>query len=181
MTLSDKVIAKRKEIQKAYRHFEMTLPFLIARIKGLIYKPFLGKLGEGSSIGRHVKLYGLHKIKIGDRVHIAPHSLLNGWGGLEIGNDVIMGEAVSMFSITHLFENTKIPIKYQGGRIRKIVIKSGSYIGHRVIILDGVTIGKNCVIGAGAVVTRDIPDYCVAAGVPAKVIRNLKEKIKRFT
>lgn len=54
-----------------------------------------------------------------------------------------------------------------------IVIKDGAHIGIGAIIMPGVTIGKGAVIGAGAVVTRDIPDYCLAVGVPAKVIREL--------
>ncbi len=57
-----------------------------------------------------------------------------------------------------------------------ILIKDGAHIGIGSIIMPGVTIGKGAVIGAGAVVTKDIPDYCIAVGVPAKVIKNLGEQ-----
>ena len=57
------------------------------------------------------------------------------------------------------------------GTVSEVVLRRGSYIGAGAIILPGVTIGENCVIGAGSVVTRSIPDDCVAAGVPARVIR----------
>jgi acetyltransferase-like isoleucine patch superfamily enzyme len=61
---------------------------------------------------------------------------------------------------------------------KPIVIKDGAHIGIGAIIMPGVTIGKGAVIGAGSVVTRDIPDYCVAAGVPAKVIKNFNQTEK---
>lgn len=65
-----------------------------------------------------------------------------------------------------------LPLKYA-----PIVIKDGAHIGIGSIIMPGVTIGAGAVIGAGSVVTRDIPDYCVAVGVPAKVIRNLADPL----
>ena len=58
---------------------------------------------------------------------------------------------------------------------RPIVVGEGAHIGMRAIILPGVTIGKGAIIGAGSVVTKDVPDYCVAAGVPARVIRQIPE------
>lgn len=61
---------------------------------------------------------------------------------------------------------------------KQVVIKDGAHIGIGAIIMPGVTIGKGAVIGAGSVVTKDIPDYCVAAGVPAKVIKNFNQKEK---
>ena len=64
-----------------------------------------------------------------------------------------------------------LPLKYT-----PIVIEDGAHIGIGSIIMPGVTIGKGAVIGAGSVVTKDIPPYCVAVGVPAKVIRSIEEK-----
>lgn len=63
------------------------------------------------------------------------------------------------------------PLKYA-----PIVIKDGAHIGIGSIIMPGVTIGKGAVIGAGAVVTKDVPDYCVAVGVPARVVKTLGDE-----
>lgn len=93
-------------------------------------------------------------------------------GPLEIGNDVMMGPDVIIYTSNHETSRWDIPMRGQGATPKeKIIISDDVWIGARVIILPGVKIGKGVILAAGAVVTKDIPNYAVAGGVPAKVIK----------
>ena len=97
------------------------------------------------------------------------------YGPVTIGNDVMMGPEVVIYTSGHRFDRTDIPMEEQGStEPQPVHIGNDVWIGRRVMIMPGVTIGDGCVIGAGAVVTKDIPPYSVAGGVPAKVIRSRK-------
>lgn len=92
-----------------------------------------------------------------------------------IGNDVMMGPECIIYTRHHAFDRTDIPMRLQGAQaIRPVSVGNDVLIGSRVTILPGVKIGNGVIIGSGAVVTRDIPDYAIAAGVPARVIRYRK-------
>jgi long-chain acyl-CoA synthetase len=89
------------------------------------------------------------------------------------GDNVMMGPEVVVYTSGHCFDRTDIPMAEQGSTSpRAVTIGNDVWLGRRVIIMPGVTIGDGCVIGAGAVVTKDIPAYSVAGGVPAKVIKS---------
>jgi acetyltransferase-like isoleucine patch superfamily enzyme len=75
----------------------------------------------------------------------------------------------------HGYEDITIPISKQSQPERAVVIGDGSWLGHGSVVLPGVTIGRHVVIGANSVVTKDVPDFSVAVGVPAKVIRRFDE------
>ena len=93
-------------------------------------------------------------------------------GPLEIGDNVMMGPDVIIFTSNHETSRTDIPMRGQGStEPQKVTIESDVWIGARVIILPGVTIGKGAILAAGAVVTKDVPDYAVVGGVPAKVLK----------
>lgn len=83
----------------------------------------------------------------------------------------MMGPDVAILTSTHNIDRTDIPMGYQGGRVAKVKIGNDVWIGMRSIILPGITIGNGVVIGAGAVVTKDVPDYAIVAGVPARIIK----------
>jgi maltose O-acetyltransferase len=88
------------------------------------------------------------------------------------GCDVLMGPDVIIMSATHEFEDPATPIEQQGAKpVRPVTIGNDVWLGARVIVMPGVTISEGAVIGAGSVVTRDIPAFGVAAGVPARVFR----------
>lgn len=110
-------------------------------------------------------------IKIGHGVGIGEFAYLGGAGGLEIGNDCIVGQYLSCHPENHIFDDITTPIKHQGVTRKGISIGNNCWIGSKVTILDGVKIGDGCVIAAGSVVTRSFPENCVIAGVPAKIIR----------
>jgi acetyltransferase-like isoleucine patch superfamily enzyme len=110
-------------------------------------------------------------IKIGNNSAVGGQTYLGGQGGIEIGNDVIMGPGVKIFSENHNFKNPEEVIRKQGENRKGVKINDNCWIGSNVTILDGVEIGAGCVIAAGSVVTKSIPANSIAAGVPTKVIK----------
>ena len=92
-------------------------------------------------------------------------------GPLKIGDNVMMGPDVTILSQTHIIERTDIPMGKQGMREARVIIGNDIWIGMRSIIMPGVKIGNGAVIGAGAVVTKDVPDYAIVGGVPARIIK----------
>ena len=93
-------------------------------------------------------------------------------GPLQIGNNVMMGPDVIIFTSNHETSRTDIPMRGQGSTLpQKVTIEDDVWIGARVIILPGVTIGKGAILAAGAVVSKDVPDYAIVGGVPAKVLK----------
>lgn len=113
-------------------------------------------------------------VRIGNNTGINANAFLGGQGGIDIGDDVLLGPGVKIFSENHVFSNPDIIIKNQGVTRLGVIIENNCWIGANVIILDGVTIGRGCVIAAGSVVTKSIPPNSVARGVPAKVLKRMK-------
>lgn len=115
-------------------------------------------------------------ITIGDNSSIQAYSVIVGDAkyGITIGSGVRIAPHVVIISSNHVFSDTTKPIYTQGSQGEQIVIEDDVWIGSRVNITAGVHIGTGCVIGAGAVVTKDIPPYSVAVGIPARVIKSRK-------
>lgn len=110
---------------------------------------------------------------VGDRSGVGINANLH--GPVIIGNDVMMGPECIIYTRNHEFSNTDIPMNQQGfSEIKEVVIGNDVWIGGRVIILPGVHIGNGAIIGAGAVVTKDVPEYSIVGGNPAKVIKYRK-------
>lgn len=112
-------------------------------------------------------------VRIGDRCLIGRGSSVIGHKLIEIGNDVWTGYDVRIADMNHGYEDTTQPISRQWQPEDPIHIGDGTWLGHHVVVLPGVTIGRHVTVGAGSVVTHDLPDYSVAVGVPAKVVRQL--------
>ena len=117
------------------------------------------------------------KISIGKNVVIRPGSMIfadeTENGNVSIGDDVLLGACVQFHVNNHRYDNAALPIREQGYyKSKEIRIDNGAWIGASSILL-GVTIGRNAVVGAGSVVTKDVEPYTVVAGVPAKVIRKI--------
>lgn len=92
-------------------------------------------------------------------------------GPVHIENDVILAQNVVLSGLNHSYNDPYTPIHLQPVRTKEIYIKSGTWIAANAVITAGVTIGKNCVVGASSVVTKDLPDYSVAIGNPARIIK----------
>ena len=95
-------------------------------------------------------------------------------GQIKIGKHVLIGPNCVMRTSGHIFLNPNMLIQNQGHTIKNIIINDDVWLGSNVVVLGGVDIGKGSVIGAGAVVINDIPEYAIAVGVPAKVIKYRK-------
>lgn len=139
----------------------------------LIFHPENVKIGDNVYIGHNTILKAYHKnyLIIGDHSWIGQNCFLHSAGGIEIGRGVGIGPMVTIISSKHLAERLDVPVMFTDLRFAPVVLCDGCDIGVGAILLPGVTIGEGAVVGAGAVVTRNIPDFEVWAGVPAKFIR----------
>ncbi len=138
------------------------------------------EIGERTLIMPFAKLVaGLDGfLKIGKNCTIHSFNALYGYtGGLHIGDNVRIGTNVSMISANHGFEDVTKSPNDQGGSSKGIIIHDNVWVGAGVIILDGVEIGANAVLGAGAVVTKSMPEDSVCVGVPAVAVRKRGEKL----
>ena len=130
------------------------------------------KLEDLVSIDRGVdlKVHQEGQIYIGKGTYIGPYTCISCYGRLKIGRDCLIASHSSIYAHNHIFADPRQKIGSQGIRNQGIIIEDDCWLGSGVRVVDGVTIGRGSVIGAGAVVTKDIPPYSVAVGVPAKVI-----------
>jgi len=110
-------------------------------------------------------------LTIGNNVGVSQFAFIGVRGPVTIGDDVQIGPRVTIYAENHNFEDTDRPIREQGVRRAGIVIGNDCWLGTGCAILDGVTIGQGSIVAAGSVVTKDVPPYAIAAGAPARVIR----------
>ncbi|MBD2461558.1 acyltransferase [Oscillatoria sp. FACHB-1407] len=110
------------------------------------------------------------QIEIGESTYLGAYVCIAGPGSIRIGKDCLIAAQSGLFASNHTFDKLDIPIRKQEPTFKGIVIEDDCWLGTGVKVLDGVTIGKGSVIGAGAVVTKDIPPYSIAVGVPAKIV-----------
>jgi acetyltransferase-like isoleucine patch superfamily enzyme len=110
------------------------------------------------------------EIIIGDDVSFNPGVIIYGHGGVRIGNGTRIAARTLIIPANHTFLSPDIPIMCQGLTCRGISVGRDVWMGAHVVVLDGVTIGDGCVVGAGAVITKSLPPFSIAVGVPAKII-----------
>jgi len=109
-----------------------------------------------------------NRVKFGKGVFINHSAILSASGGIEFEEGVMAAPGLRIATINHDMYNRHFTYTYS-----KVLIKKNAWLGLNVTICPGVTIGKYAVVAAGAVVTKDVPDYAVVGGVPAKVIKML--------
>ena len=160
-------------------------------------KRFQVQAGKNVYIGKHCALKGKSNIVLDDGVTVRPYAQIWSGGGtvrigrgseigercrisiansLEIGEKVLLSPNVYITDCDHEYRNIDVPVIEQGivQKGQAVSIGDGSYIVINTVIVGNVKIGKHCVIGANSVVTKDVPDYSVAVGIPARVIKNIK-------
>lgn len=152
------------------------IKYIPSELRARYYKLFLKSCGDSVFICHGLKCSNLKNVSLGHHVYIN-HDV---WFGtlnqpLTIGNYVQIGQYVSFMTAMHKFDRVDIPMFEQKGYTEKaITVEDDVWIGMRAIIMPGVTIGKGAIVGAGAVVTKDVPPYAVVGGIPAKVIKYRK-------
>ena len=114
-------------------------------------------------------------VTIGDRCLIGKGSCIVGHFEIVIGDDVWTGPHVYITDQNHDYRDVTRPISQQSMPERSVYIGDGSWLGYGTVVLPGSRIGKHVVVGANSVVSGDLPDYCVAVGVPAKVVKRWTE------
>ena len=121
---------------------------------------------------------GMGPVKIGNWSFIGASNVII--GPVTIGRDIITAQNVVMSGLNHGFKDVSIAFRYQPCTTAEIVIGDGCWIGANSVVTAGVTIGKYCVIAAGSVVTKNVPDYSIAAGNPARVIKQFNHETKEW-
>lgn len=147
---------------------------IIVKIRYYYLKPLFRMLGKRVNIQSNVRIEGWHNISIGDNSGIGRASHLSAMAKIEIGENVMIAEQLIIITANHGISchRNMIDLPMHPEPVR---IGNNVWIGARVIILPGVTIGSNVVVASGAVVTKTFPSNCIIGGVPAKIIKIISE------
>lgn len=136
------------------------------RIRKFIYRNcYKANIGKNVAFYRGAEVREPQNLTIGDNTVIGDHAILDARGGLEIGSNVNLSSGVWIWSEQH---DPQCPDF--GCKTAKVTIKDYAWVSCRTVVLPGITIGEGSVVAAGAVVTKDVPDYAIVGGIPAKVI-----------
>ncbi|MEM1207963.1 MAG: acyltransferase [Planctomycetota bacterium] len=127
--------------------------------------------GQRCVLDRGLTVEAEGELTIGDRVVFGHHCTIASKQRLVIGDDTLIAEMVSIRDHDHRFDNPSKPVREQGAACAPVSIGRDVWLGGKVTVLKGVTIGDHAIVGANAVVTRDLPPGAIAVGVPAKVVR----------
>jgi len=133
------------------------------------------ELGEQILVGRgSILSCNEATIRIGNFVSIGPFCFFASKSCIDIGSDVSIGSGTHLMAGGHAFDDLFTPVVKQKRLSKGIIVEDGAWIGSGTKVLDGVTIGRNSIVGAGAVVIKDVDPFSIVAGVPAKVIGGRK-------
>jgi maltose O-acetyltransferase len=139
-------------------------------IRSIICTRIFKSVGKEVNIERGASFVSGKEIEIGDYTGLGENCQVP--DNIKIGRDVMMGPDVLIVGKNHEFSNVHLPMRLQGTRdASPVVIGDDVWIGARAIILPGITIHKGAIIGAGSVVTRDVPAFSICAGNPARIIK----------
>jgi len=140
-------------------------------IRSLIYKLLFKKI-EGMIVTYPgVFITHTYGFNVGSNVFINSGAVIDGRGGITIGNHVMIGPNVCITSSTHQYKDLTLPMMIHGHELRPVIIGNDVWIGANATILGGVTIGQGAIIAAGAVVNNDVEKFAIVGGVPARKIK----------
>ena len=144
------------------------------KIRGFVCRYIFRKCGRNINVKRGAFFGTGRDIEIGNNSDIGLNAHIAGIGGggkLIIGDNVMMAPEVVVLTLGHYYNDINTPINRQGDFASKVIIENDVWIGIRSIILPGVRIGEGAIVGAGAVVTKDVLSWTIVGGVPAKIIK----------
>ncbi|MBD3232867.1 MAG: acyltransferase [candidate division Zixibacteria bacterium] len=151
-------------------------------IRRRLYAVFIGRAGEDLTIHQDLRVRNIQNLYVGNRVRLGEGCFIQAGGGVEMGDDVILGPGVKIWSQNHEFSDPYKPIDEQGYCFKKVSIGSNVWIGANSFVMPGAEIGDGVIISAGSVVgAKPIAAYKIVAGNPARIIgsrMDVKEKIK---
>lgn len=142
------------------------------RIRRAVCRPLLREADKVFCIAQRVDFGNGRCLVMKDHANIGRDALISGNGIVTVGRHVMMGERCVIITQNHRY----LEEGYDGFDVKDVAIGDYAWIGHRVTILPGVRIGNHAIVGAGAVVTRDVPDHAIAAGNPARVLKYRGER-----
>jgi acetyltransferase-like isoleucine patch superfamily enzyme len=139
----------------------------------LVFHPENISLGRNVYVGHQTILKGYYRneMVIGDETWIGQQCFFHSAGGIAIGARVGIGPGVKILTSTHKEAGRSVPILFAPVEMKPVRIEDDVDVGIGAVILPGVTVGRGALVGAGAVVTSDVPAYAVVAGVPARLLR----------
>ncbi len=140
-------------------------------LRRLILSFFMKSMGK-VRVYEGVTIWYPDRIQVGDDTTLNEFVYVSGYGGVKIGSGVRIGHRTSIISSDHDISDPSVRVKDSGLTSAPVDIGDDVFIGCNVTILMGVRIGKGAVIAAGSVVTRDVPEFTIAGGVPAKVLKD---------
>ena len=143
-------------------------------IRYSLLKNIAKHVGDNVSIQPDVYLFNVDKLSLGNNVSIHPLSYIEASGGVTIGNDVSVAHGVTIMSESHVYSDINLPIKDQSLSFQEVKICDNVWIGEKAVVRAGRNIGTGSIIGAGAVVTKDVAPFSIMAGVPATVLKKRK-------
>lgn len=133
----------------------------------------LKSAGKGLRVGRCANIASGARISVGNNCGLAER--LQIIGDVTIGDDLMLGPQVVMISYNHEYSDCTVPMRTQGASAsRPITIGDDVWIGMRAVIMPGVTIGSHAIVAGGSIVTKDVPEWAIVGGNPAKIIKYRK-------
>ncbi len=140
-------------------------------------RPGLIEIGDDCDLrdGVLIEAWGGH-VRLAKRVFIGPYTVIYGHGGVEIGDETLIAMHCRIVSSNHTVPPIGVDIRSQGDILLPTKIGRDVWLGAGAAVLGGVVIGDGCVVGAGAVVTKSLPPYSIAQGVPARVVAQRASK-----
>ena len=142
-----------------------------ARIRALLWSLFLKHMGKDVYMMKGCQIMSPQKVSIGNNVFINEYTKIGGQNNVTIGDYALIGYNVTIVTANYKYQDTSIPIQKQGFYGSAIEIGEDVWLGANVVVLPGVKIGKGSIVGANAVVTRDVKPYSIVGGIPAKFIK----------
>lgn len=172
-SLGENVVISRKSYVSHPSSVHLGTNVVISDYSALVTNESLIEIGCNSAIMEFARVHAvLGNVVIGENCSLQQFSMISGFTeGVRIGNGVRIGAHTLLIGSNHDFGSKDLPIWQQGSTSKGIIIHNDVWIGSNATILDGVEIGMGSIIGAGSVVTKNIPPYSIAVGVPARVIR----------